>query len=281
MRLQNDDQGLTFYDGLASPCARRVRITLRELGITPKVEMVDLVKGEQKSSQYLAINPWGKVPALLHQGRPIWESNVITQYLDEVFPHAGLYPREPMDYAKGRSWQEYELGFAKPYFMLMYQRVIGPMTRLTSDFDEFMSEVRQSSDDPTFIRFKELAWKGELLTPGEEAANVATLETVLANIEKALSVNGAYLCGQAFSQADISVYPRLRMFPYLGVRILESKFPLTVSWMDRLEQRSSIKYSLSFAYLVLSNSVAQKMLGWATHVNSVPAKARTAHQRLK
>ena len=52
--------GITFYDNALSPCASRVRITLREKGIKHNVVQVDLESRENRHPSYLAINPLGK-----------------------------------------------------------------------------------------------------------------------------------------------------------------------------------------------------------------------------
>jgi glutathione S-transferase len=49
-------------------------------------------KFEQYSPEFLAINPLGQVPVLVHDGRVLTESSVINEYLDEVFPQVPLRP---------------------------------------------------------------------------------------------------------------------------------------------------------------------------------------------
>jgi glutathione S-transferase len=83
---------IVLYDHAASPCARRVRIALLEKGLAWRSRPIDLEHMEQKSPWYLALNPNGIVPTLQHGDRVIWESNVITEYLDAVFPDPPLYP---------------------------------------------------------------------------------------------------------------------------------------------------------------------------------------------
>ena len=77
---------IILYDHPASPCARRVRIALIEKGVRWRSRPIDLEHLEQKSPWYLALNPNGIVPTLQHGARVVWESNVITEYLDAVFP---------------------------------------------------------------------------------------------------------------------------------------------------------------------------------------------------
>lgn len=71
---------------------RTVHWLLEELGVPYEYKLVDLEKGEQKSPAFLAINPMGKVPAIVHKGVVVTESAAICVYLADAFPSAGLAP---------------------------------------------------------------------------------------------------------------------------------------------------------------------------------------------
>lgn len=71
---------------------RTVHWLLEELGVPYEYKLVDLEKGEQKSPAFLAINPMGKVPAIVHKGVVVTESAAICVYLADAFPQAGLAP---------------------------------------------------------------------------------------------------------------------------------------------------------------------------------------------
>jgi glutathione S-transferase len=62
-------------------------------GFEPK--LVKLHKGEQRTSEFLAINPNGQVPVLVVDGKPLTQIVAICDYLDRSFPKAGLLPAEP------------------------------------------------------------------------------------------------------------------------------------------------------------------------------------------
>ena len=68
------------------------RILLEELGAEYKLHALNMKKGEQREPAYLAINPMGKVPALLHHGELICEQVAVFLYLADLFPAAGLAP---------------------------------------------------------------------------------------------------------------------------------------------------------------------------------------------
>jgi glutathione S-transferase len=142
-----NEHGLILYGHPSSPCARRVRITLIEKGLTWDTQMIDLSRLEQRRPEYLRLNPNGFVPTLAHGERVIYESNVITEYLDDVFPAVPLYPSDPWELAQVKMWQAAEAAMAKDYRALMYQRLMGPLVRLTRSLDEALAIARQSTSD--------------------------------------------------------------------------------------------------------------------------------------
>lgn len=65
---------------------------LEELGASYKLHVLNMKAGEQETADYLAVNPLGKVPAILHKGRLVTEQVAIVIYLADLFPDAGLAP---------------------------------------------------------------------------------------------------------------------------------------------------------------------------------------------
>ncbi|WP_413694245.1 glutathione S-transferase family protein [Psychromonas sp. KJ10-2] len=63
-----------------------------ELAVNYDLIEVDLAKNMQKSPEYLAINPNGKVPTLVHKGEVIYESSAILMYVLDQYPQSGLSP---------------------------------------------------------------------------------------------------------------------------------------------------------------------------------------------
>ena len=82
---------LIFYHNPQSR-GRIVRWMLEEVGAPYETEVVPY--DQMKSERYLAIHPLGKVPAIRHNGHVVTECAAICAYLADVFPEAGLGPRE-------------------------------------------------------------------------------------------------------------------------------------------------------------------------------------------
>jgi len=89
-----------------SPYGARVRIALAEKGINYEYKEEDL---KNKSSLLLQMNPvHKKVPVLIHKGKPICESLIAVQYIDEVWNHTNpLLPSDPYQRAQARFWADY------------------------------------------------------------------------------------------------------------------------------------------------------------------------------
>jgi len=68
------------------------RILLEELGAPYELRAVNMKAGEQRMPAFLAVNPMGKVPAILHRGELVTEQVAIFLYLADLFPQAGLTP---------------------------------------------------------------------------------------------------------------------------------------------------------------------------------------------
>ncbi len=103
----------TLYDSTDSGNAYKVRLALAHLGIAyDKVEM-DTDSGETRTSEYLAKNPNGKVPALdIGGGEILWESDAILFYLADGTP---LLPDDRLARARVLQWMFFEQYSHEPY----------------------------------------------------------------------------------------------------------------------------------------------------------------------
>src|SRR5262245_35467001 len=228
---------LTLYDAHGSPCARRVRAVLLEKGLAWTTRLLDLTKLEQKRPEYLRLNPNGVVPTLVHGDRVLYESNVITEYLDEVFPDPPLYPRDPWARAQAKMWQAFELAMAKEFRPLMYLRVIGPFDRLRAR-EEVLAEARKSTDDPAHLDWVGRVYDGEVISDDEAKHLEHLLVQRLDGVEAALR-GREWLVGDHYSIADLSVAPRVQMYPVVQLPLVEERHPAVCAWLARLSGRAS------------------------------------------
>lgn len=90
---------MTLYSGASDIYSHRVRIVLAEKGVSYEVINVEL---RGKPEDLLELNPYGSVPTLVDRELALYEANIITEYLDERFPHPPLMPVYPVARAKAR-----------------------------------------------------------------------------------------------------------------------------------------------------------------------------------
>ncbi len=83
------------------PYVERSRIVLHEKDVPHEVEFIDLAN---KPAWFLALSPMGRVPVLVLDGRPVFESMIINELLDELFPAPPLLPGDPIARAEARGW---------------------------------------------------------------------------------------------------------------------------------------------------------------------------------
>jgi glutathione S-transferase/GST-like protein len=102
---------LTLYTS-PTPNGYKVSVALEELGLAYAVHAVDLMKGEQKLPEFLRISPNGRVPALVDNGFPIFESGAILIYLAEKTGR--LMPSDPHGRSRVLQWLMFQMGGIGP-----------------------------------------------------------------------------------------------------------------------------------------------------------------------
>ncbi|KAF7329132.1 Glutathione transferase-like protein [Mycena kentingensis (nom. inval.)] len=108
-------QELTFYAGWFCPFVQRSWISLEEKGIPYQYKEVNPYK---KEASFLALNPKGLVPAIEYQGKALYESLIICEFLDDAYPAAKpLLPRDPYNKAYARIWIDFINKSFIPTFM--------------------------------------------------------------------------------------------------------------------------------------------------------------------
>jgi glutathione S-transferase len=82
---------VTFFHSPQSRSAGAL-VLLEELGADYELQVLNLKKGEQRQRAYLAVNPMGKVPAIVHDGALVTEQGAVYAYLADLYPEAGITP---------------------------------------------------------------------------------------------------------------------------------------------------------------------------------------------
>ena len=109
---------LTLYSMQRSGNSYKVRLALAQLGLPYRLEEVDILKGESRTPEFLAMNPSGQVPLLeVEPGRFIAESNAILWHLASG---TNLRPQDRIDRAGALQWMFFEQHSLEPHIGAAY-----------------------------------------------------------------------------------------------------------------------------------------------------------------
>jgi glutathione S-transferase len=132
------------------PFAQRTRMVLLEKQVDFSLTEIDL---DAKPAWFLEISPYAKVPVIRHGDAVVWESAVINEYLEEVFPEPALLPRDPVQRAQARVWIDFANTRMVPhvYKMMLRQDIEGQdlhRRRLTEAVLAIEQGLRDLSNGP-------------------------------------------------------------------------------------------------------------------------------------
>ena len=192
----------------ATPNGYKVSIMLEEIGLEYKVHSIALDQNEQRSSDFLKLNPNGRIPAIVDGDADdfsVFESGAILIYLAEKTGQ--LLPSEPRERSVVLQW-------------LMFQMAgVGPMQGQANVFYRYAPEKIEYAIQRYQNEVKRL---------------YAVMDQRLAEI--------SFLAG-AYSIADIATWPWVHVSEWAGVS-LES-FPNLSRWHDEIEQRPAVQKGLA------------------------------------
>jgi glutathione S-transferase len=119
-----------------SPRAFKVMAIANHLGIETKIRPLDLVKGEQKTFEYAALNPNMRMPTMKDGDYVLWESCAIEQYLADKKPDSGLFPKDQRARLDVTRWQFWETAHWDPACaVFLYENLIKPVILKIGDPD--------------------------------------------------------------------------------------------------------------------------------------------------
>jgi len=228
---------IELYHLPKSICSQKVRLALAEKGLDWTGHVVDLGRFAHLEPGYLALNPNGVVPTLVHDGVAIIESTVICEYLDEVFPDPPLSPADPVGRARMRAWLRFidevpSMAVRVPSFNKVLLPGYQAMPRA-----EFESRLERMTIRRAF--FRRMGQTGFSIDEVNDA--MTQLALTEDRIAQALDqTGGPFLLGQTLSCADLCLAPVVNRMRELGLQDQSpSAGPAVKAWLDGLRARPS------------------------------------------
>lgn len=194
---------LTIYGHPMSTCTRKVLTTAIELGTPYELVTVDFGRGEHKQEPHLSRQPFGKIPAIDHDGFAMYESRAITRYLNDL----GGGKLAPAD-ARGRARMEQWMSVESSYFSDPTMKFVFHHVFQRKQDDDTLSRARASFDHAMEVMDKRLA-------------------------------EAPYFAGDDFSLADISYMPYVEYSFATPLKEAYAKHPHVSAWWKRVSERPS------------------------------------------
>lgn len=120
-----------LYSAQICPYAARTRLVLLEKKIPFEFTEIDL---KAKPSWFAEVSPYSKVPVLKHGADLVWESSIINEYVEEVFPEPALMSADPATRARARFWIDFaNVKFTPTWYRLLLAQSKDDQVRLSAE----------------------------------------------------------------------------------------------------------------------------------------------------
>jgi glutathione S-transferase len=226
---------LVLHHAWRSSASRRVRLCLEEKGLAYESHPVDLAKLEHHSPAYLALNPNGVIPTLVHDGRALYESGTICEYVDEVWPAPPLRPDDPWGRATMRNWIRHADERIQNLIIFNWRHDLQKVAEKWSDEElaAHLAKIPSKERRDIWLRVARRPYTEE-----ERAGARATLVAMLGRMEAALAAT-AWLAGDRYSLADIAVVPFVKRIDeeIAPDEMAAARHPRVAAWWAAIQAR--------------------------------------------
>lgn len=246
MRLRNghgtarDETGvsdITLHHNDMSVCSGKVRMLLAEKQLPWTGIHLNLRAGDSQKPDYVKLNPNKVVPTLVHDGRPVIESNVICEYIEDVWPDVAMRPNDAGDRARMRVWMKQlddgvhaATGTVSSCVAFRYQHLKRDPQELQAWLDAL---------EPARQERSRAAIEQGIAAP-QFAAAVRRFDVLFGDMETALC-DSHWLAGDRISLADIAYAAYAARIVHLGLDDTMNARPRVLDWRSRLFDRSAYK----------------------------------------
>ncbi|MEZ7813979.1 MAG: glutathione S-transferase family protein [Paracoccaceae bacterium] len=230
---------LELYNFSQSTCSIKVRLLLGEKYLQWEDKRLVSSDHQHLSDWYLKLNPNGVVPTLIDNGKPIFESTSILEYLEDQFPESNFRLEDMYMRSQMRSWLVFvdvwpALAVRAPSFQFG-----GLMEKFSGMSDEEFNALRLKR--PLKSEFYSSFDKNTGFSEVQIFNSFTVLRRTFERMNLMLSKSGGpWLIGKNYSLADIAVLPLVDRIEDLGLNGLWSNdYPSVTHWLARAQSRTA------------------------------------------
>jgi glutathione S-transferase len=224
-------KGLHLYHFSMSNCSQKARLCLEEKGLQWISRPVDLLNNQHLTPEFVAINPKGLVPVLVHDGVVVIESSDIIDYVDQHFPNPPLRPSDPAErermYRWLKLWDETQISLKT----LSHNTILrGRAAPMRAD----MGRLEKLVKNDELIEFMREFTSADGLSRNRVERATSWIERVLGELDVRLGQH-QWLAGEAFSLADLAWSIDIHRFEL--IKFPMEKYLAMRAWYRGIEQR--------------------------------------------
>jgi glutathione S-transferase/GST-like protein len=230
---------VTLYHWEPNANSGKPMLTLAEKGVAYESRYLDLLQFDQHKPAYLAVNPDGTIPAMVHGSQVFTESTPMMEYIDDAFPGPPLKPQDPAARWRMRWWMRFfDSYFAPSLSMIGWSIFIGPAAR------QRPPEELHAAIDRIPLESRRIAWRKALFnefSADELAESKRRVAFATLALEKHLS-RSAWVAGDSYSLGDINGFNLGYALPLSQPdQCNDVKTPHIMEWLRRIYERPAVR----------------------------------------
>jgi glutathione S-transferase len=226
---------------------------LREKGVAFEHHYIDMGKREHHLPAYLAINPNGTIPTVVHDGFKMTESTPGLEYIDDAFDGPSLVPSDPYEAWRMRWWCRYfDRDICPALAMVASNALAAPM--LAQQTAEQRKEALDRIPLPERRRTWEMLYQNS--TPKAELEESTRRISGCINLMEETLAKQPFLAGQTYSLAEIVALITVYGWP-LRDDVSQEKTPHLWDWFKRAHARPAMKATFAAANPMMAGRVVQ------------------------
>jgi len=229
---------LTIYHWEPNANSGKPMLAAEEKGVAYDSVYIDMLEFDQHKPDYLAINPNGTIPTLVHGDRVLTESTPMMEYIDAMFDGPALRPADAAGRHRMRMWMRFIDSYMGPSLsMIGWSTGVGPAVRAKDP------KMLAAAIDRIPLEARRVTWRKAIYNQFSEEELTESrrrLHYSVELMERHLDAN-RYLAGDAYSLADVDAFNSCYGLPhFLPEACNDEKTPALMEWLRTIRERPAV-----------------------------------------